>query len=425
MANTEDYLKNLAAEYFLRDLSEEELEELQTALRNDPQLGNYFIETARDEWLMSDYQAYRKAKTILFPVRKTRVQKVRRIAAAAALLLTFSGIYLAQHTRINNFVSDGSIDYQPVATVVELALPAGGGSVSAINQGEVRALGYGDPVYTGDRIVVPVGGSLMFSYIGERTFIFIAGGSLFAVSDQDGAKRIHLTSGHLHADVDKQKPGMPMKITTHDAEVVVLGTSFEVLVDQFTRLSVQEGRVRFATRSDDQSVEVGAGMVTDSRSITEKGGRVLHRVLLPVQDDNIGLDNHNILHIDPKRNHQVFLKFDVAEAPERIAQARLRLQVSSRRPDGGGGVVRLHAASPGSTPENALDRLEKQISEFRGKIDLGEFLEFEINPRDLRAGLNTWVVTLDKLWGDDIWMGSTEAGEAPELILKMKPMEHQ
>ncbi|HLY11967.1 MAG TPA: FecR domain-containing protein [Planctomycetota bacterium] len=75
-------------------------------------------------------------------------------------------------------------------------------------------------------------------------------------------KRVDLVRGTLAAEVRKQPADQPMVIVTPQAQVQVVGTSFQLVVDGGekgqTRLSVREGRVRLL-RPGGKSADVAAG----------------------------------------------------------------------------------------------------------------------------------------------------------------------
>lgn len=75
-----------------------------------------------------------------------------------------------------------------------------------------------------------------------------------------GGKCIQLKLGKLSASVSKQPTDRPMLIRTAQAEATVLGTQFEVDTDgTSTKLSVQDGKVRFASVREGKALDVSGG----------------------------------------------------------------------------------------------------------------------------------------------------------------------
>ena len=82
----------------------------------------------------------------------------------------------------------------------------------------------------------------------------------FAVDAATGAKRLVLQEGFLTADVAKQPEGRPMLLSTPQAELVVLGTKFQLSGgSEATFVETSEGSVRLTRKSDGQSVAVNGG----------------------------------------------------------------------------------------------------------------------------------------------------------------------
>lgn len=420
MKDKKKELEALASEYFLRELSDEEMASLEQGLQDDPTFGNFFVEAARDEWLMNDYQQNPSQEIIHFPSHGRQRKKVQRIAASIAIFLSVGAMFIAQHLVLkNNQMAVASIEKPVMAQVVGISLQEGD-AVSAVNGGVVRSLEKNSKLYDGDRVVIPDGGSLVYQYEGEQTSVKMGGGTLFAISDDSGAKRIHITSGYMKASVQRQPEGLPMRITTHDAEAVVLGTTFEILVDQYTQLAVDSGLVRFVSRLDNRSRDVGAGVSARTQEGSDEGKILYTRILLPVQDETIGLNQNELMHLDAKKDHHAYLKFDLVGIDGRIEEARLRLRVVRRVGDmGGAGKLRLFQMPSNAVPSTVLRKKRVEISSYQGRVDAGADLEFVINPADLRDGMNTLLIS-HELNGDDFWVGSTESGEAPKLIVTVR-----
>jgi len=76
-------------------------------------------------------------------------------------------------------------------------------------------------------------------------------------------KVLHLSQGHLAAQVTPQPSGKPMLIHTDAAELEIMGTQFNVMADSSqTKLTVNQGRVRLKRRADNHEVEVPASHQT-------------------------------------------------------------------------------------------------------------------------------------------------------------------
>jgi hypothetical protein len=86
--------------------------------------------------------------------------------------------------------------------------------------------------------------------------------------DAGSGKYIALNSGHLRATVAPQPSGAPLVVRSPEASATVLGTVFELRVDDSTMLAVQHGQVELRRLADDQRVVVTAGHWADSTELS-------------------------------------------------------------------------------------------------------------------------------------------------------------
>lgn len=87
-------------------------------------------------------------------------------------------------------------------------------------------------------------------------------GSVLTIAD-GGQKELHLRSGVLSADVEKQPPNRPMIVATPTARFEIQGTRFDVVAtDEHSKVSVKEGLVRAVRLTDGRSVQIGANHST-------------------------------------------------------------------------------------------------------------------------------------------------------------------
>jgi hypothetical protein len=297
-------------------------------------------------------------------------------------------------------------------------------AITVVNQGQTRTLKQSEPLLSGDRVMLPPGGRLTIQYLQEDTTVNMSSGALFTLSNRDGAKQIHLEMGRMSADVDKQAPGKPMRITTDDAEAVVLGTSFELLAADITRLAVSSGCVRFNSPDAHQSLDVPSGYLAESTE-TREWKRLPFSVetLIPSEDDTIGNPNENdapFINVDWKREYFGYLTFDLGNRNTSLLEAKLRLRVMRKGSDtGGSGTVRLYSLPAESNPTDAITSARTQIAQYIGNVGAGMDLEFEIDPAKLTDGINTLMITQDD-GGNDFWFSSSQGAVAPQLLLKLE-----
>jgi hypothetical protein len=83
-------------------------------------------------------------------------------------------------------------------------------------------------------------------------------GAVLTIADK-GQKGLHLRSGVLSAEVEKQPTNRPMILATPTARFEIPGTRFDVVAtDERSKVSVKEGLVRAVRLTDGKSVKIGA-----------------------------------------------------------------------------------------------------------------------------------------------------------------------
>jgi hypothetical protein len=220
-----------------------------------------------------------------------------------------------------------------------------------------------------------------------------------------------------------------MKLSTRDAEAVVLGTSFELQAGETTRLAVTEGRVQFRSIHGPNKVIVEGGFMAEaSREANWFVERFRTERFKPTYDTTINQPgspehtrNQNYIVVDPKRRLMGLVTFNLGDIDGEIREARLRLRVMQMAQDfGGNGNVRLFRTVPDADWSTGVPAPRYQISHYRGRVGAGMDLEFEIPPDQLEGGVLSLLLTLDRK-GNDFWFSSSEGAIAPELILKVVP----
>ncbi|MDF7826634.1 FecR domain-containing protein [Pontiellaceae bacterium B12227] len=401
---------DLISEYFLRDLSPEELQQLQTLLASDPNARIQFVELGRDEWLLHHVHHQESHKIISLNPRSNRRRRIRAIAAAAALVVTLGTLLYSKSATITEMIA--SKPSAPAIASVTDFFVLEGEAISVVNDGHVRKLNAVSKIREGDRVVIPPGCQLSFQYLEEETEISLDGGALVHIAEHQGAKRIRLDRGWLMADVAKQPKDKPMRVMTRDAEVVVLGTSFEVFAEQITRLSVTEGAVRFNSKHTGHSVVVKSGFFADSTEGPEPTVPFSMVHLLAVETGSMHHQKHlRMIAVDPVRNFEGMLKFDLSKVHGKILEARLRLRVMAQGNDyGGRGDLRLFR-----TMENDA---RAEVAHFSGGVGKNKDLIMDLNPELLTSGINRFELTLDE-GGNDFWFSASDGPVAPVLELKV------
>ena len=404
-------MMDLVADYFVRELTPQELEQMQQFLENDAEARQMFADAGRDEWLLHHVHHMETGKIVYLNTYKDRFRGIRAIAAAVAIITTLGAVFYAQKATISEMIA--SKNAAPVVAEVTECFAPDGAAISVVNDGDVRKLHSAASIRVGDRLVIPPGGQLSFQYLEEETEIRLEGGSRAHVSERNGAKQIRLKAGRLYAEVAKQPSGSPMRVSTHDAEVVVLGTSFEVFAGEITRLSVISGKVRFNSLKSDESVVVSTGSLAETGRKLAPRAYTLYRCKPQME---VSLNQHGdnrLIAVDPVRNYEGLLTFDLSEVQGRILEAQLQMRVMKKLSDNGGeGDLRLFSVDPGLNGKG--DRI--QVGHFSGGAGKDKDLILDMDAGQIKQGLNTFLITLDP-GGNDFWFSSSRGPVAPILEL--------
>lgn len=421
------HLDALAQEYFLRELTPEEGVALEKGLSSDPALREHFARLSRDEWLLHRIHRVNLDNLVSFKPRPRIAARWVGVAASLVLLLGGVGGFLLMRASEDSPVVASEPAAASVAMVTELfVLP--GDAVTAVNGGEVRVIEAGSKVRSGDRIVTPPSTRLSLHYEREATTLRLGGSAIVELSDQAGAKHVRLWKGRLVAQVDTQPPSKPMRISTDDAEAVVLGTAFELQTGEATRLAVTRGKVQFSSvEGPDQVLVVEGGHMAEA--FKEDAWQVepfqITR-LRPVSDTTVNqpgspehtADEHFIV-VDPARELMGLMTFNVGRIPGEIREAKLRLRVMQMDTEHGGeGDVRLFRMPPDADWSTGVPAPRTEISHHKGRVGAGMDLEFNIPPDEIGDGTFPLLLTLDQD-GNDFWFSSSEGAIAPELMLKI------
>lgn len=114
----------------------------------------------------------------------------------------------------------------------------------------------GTALAAGDRLLATVGSGIRFH--DGTTLTMTAGCELGLEHRRDSGLHLDLTAGSLAANVTKQPPGKPLRLTTPHLTAIVLGTRLELLADSTrSTCTVVEGRVRVEAGADSSVVESG------------------------------------------------------------------------------------------------------------------------------------------------------------------------
>lgn len=344
------------------------------------------------------------------------------MAAGIAVLVTAGSIYISQHTSIPpRRVVDGDAGASVIGSV-SMVQSVSGMHISAVHDGRVRTLAAGDKLFRNDCIVVPPNCAMTFRYLNESTSIELGADTTLSVHVHDGAKIIRLAQGRLQATVARQQLGRPMLVKTHDAEITVVGTAFEVVAREFTQLKVNTGKVIFRSSPHNQPRLVKSGETASSRFV-EDDAQVSRPRMIRYHTFYEKMYNRaevqGLLYADYGRSAFSYLQFNLNYPEGEIISATLKLRVMPRNDDlWGNGTLLVQTTPEGTDIKAVLKASRTEIGRFSGKMHAGEDIVIPLDPAGLKRGINTLVIFMEK-GGNDVWFSSSSGTAAPELELQL------
>jgi hypothetical protein len=146
----------------------------------------------------------------------------------------------------------------------------------------------------------------------------------------------------------------------------------------------------------------------------------VNKVYSPIEDAFLeGGTGHNTQHlkVEPKRR-VIYLKFHVTGLPAKVIRATLKLTENG---DTGGGILLVHRGSYSDWSETSLTpstapapqdlTVKKDV-----RVGAGQTIEIDVTPLVTGNGTFTVVLTLGT-GGNDIWFGSKNSSQPPELTV--------
>jgi hypothetical protein len=241
--------------YLDGELSPEASAALESQLKTDAALGEALFRLAREEAILVEWaRVAERTKEInahlVEPRRPISGARHWYPLAVAATLLAAIGIAY--------WNSRSPEPTRPPLAVIEHSV----GQVFVIANGVRSAAAAGSSLFSGQGLEVSGDEASAEIVYSDGTRLELDGDTVvteFTGGDSLG-KRVVIAEGNLRADVAKQSPGLPMVLKTANAEVVVLGTKFDLSSrTQATYVETAEGAVRLTRAGDGRSIEVPAG----------------------------------------------------------------------------------------------------------------------------------------------------------------------
>ena len=194
-----------------------------------------------------------------------------RLAAAAAIVLVSAAAVWRFGFTLDEPTATSILPTQPaaIAKVVDLA-----GALEVLSpDGKVRSAVAGEQVLPGQTLRTLGMDSYAAVEFDDRTRLELSVDTTVRFGDGGASvgKRVYFTGGVLRADVAKQPAGLPMIVSSPQAEIRVMGTRFSVssAASQATRIDMETGSVQLVRQSDGRTIEVSAGSYAVARADSE------------------------------------------------------------------------------------------------------------------------------------------------------------
>lgn len=239
----------LLLQYLDNDLPSDERTDVEDLLRTDPAAREMFREIAQQAVIVADVARVSSATHVEKTGDVSRNPR-GRLAGWHKLLLAVAAIALFAAT----LSLLGRTGEREVVTIKAL-----NGHVEWIGSGGrvTEELAVGTPLPGGTIELLSADSWVEFQFHDEST-VTLSGQSAVTISEQK-QKELHLRYGSLSANVRPQPADYPLLVHTPSAELMVLGTQFNVdALPDSTRLAVNKGRVRLKRLTDGREVDVPA-----------------------------------------------------------------------------------------------------------------------------------------------------------------------
>jgi hypothetical protein len=237
--------------------SEEEFATFSGIVRQDAELRQRYVRDMRAHALLSCLQEERRGEEVLkfepASLEATPSQgssKVLKLGTRYSTWMKSGWWKMAASVAVTvlGVLAFGKIGLKPEHIAV---LKMVSGDVSVMNGGAPVKVSNGKKIYSGNEVVVSGKESTAVLVWTDGSTMRLTEGARLLLLRDGNAKKIALLTGCFEGDFTKQEKGGAYSILTFQGRATVLGTSLRISTDsQDTRLSVVEGKVRFANPSD-------------------------------------------------------------------------------------------------------------------------------------------------------------------------------
>lgn len=421
---TDQAFEGLLTAYLEGDIPEDELRTLHSTVQASPHLRRRFQEATRLHVLLRETLSEQvevqliqesAALSIARPPRRWLLQAT--VALATTLLLSIGIFYYTYYAQTGPRISFGNC--VNISGSNELYVERNSGPVQLVPEATLRI---------GD--VIRCGGH-------SQATLRLFDGSILSLEPRSQVTlvstrpEIQLDYGKVLFEIARRKENnQPFQVHTGQSTVDVMGTVFGLAENEDTQVEVYEGRVTLTRHSDNAKIEVG------SQQTARTGGKDLaveelsppsRKTVSLLPTDDMTLDRgepaSGEYHLKVEGERRIaYLRFEIPDLPA-IRSARLKL---TQDVDAGTGTLRFFVGDHSDWSESSLAQetaplQKREVAQHRGIVGRGQTVEVDVLDAIQRSGPITIIVTLDKTRENDIWFGSRERGQPPQLTLTYLP----
>lgn len=238
----------------------EQVARLEALLADDPESRRFYRRFIQITASLERYEQSHTHRRVAAPLspgarHRWRSRRISWFALAAGLLVIASVSYfLGPAIEVDPSATEFPHAYMQEAHACTV-IPRDGSPAEFAGRTQIRP---------GDIVTTAANGSAIIRFENENTLFILSADTRAGLSQDEGSKTIHLTSGQIYCDVARQGVGNQWRIITSDGEAKVLGTRLAVSAGhEGTRIAVTSGRVRVTARDSRQTIEAPAGFAAE------------------------------------------------------------------------------------------------------------------------------------------------------------------
>ena len=379
-------------------ISQDEMAELNTYIIEHPEARKLYF---ADTYLCNELQEGSLSKSISSELRlqapRQRKRQTKRKRKSSLSMWSYMAAAIAATFLIVFFNLNSGISQAQQIQVADLL---GTVSRNASGSGVYKA---GDLLKPNDQVYVAEDASCRLVYT-DGTYVRLSSQTQIKIVNTSTAKRneqIELLQGRLQANVKKQQTGKHFTITSRFADVRVLGTQFDMQVDEIAcDLKLNEGRVEFSNHQTGRVhiLEAGDSISTRAPDKNAAQGIIdLRKSALAIYPFTEG--SGTTVNDHAQRGQPLHLSIGQPKEVQWLPGKGLQVK----------GVAYIHSAGP-------AQKLNKHIQASRAFTILLHLQSSGVNPNTKKVGMDRIFTLSDDFTHRNLSIGMGEIGSDPSAL---------